>query len=92
MTGIGDGQLAGRRLARPPGRPGPLGQALILMVRVYQASLSALLGRQCRFVPTCSEYFVEAVCKRGALRGALAGIWRILRCHPFARGGYDPLR
>lgn len=65
--------------------------ALIALVRAYQLALSPLVGRQCRFVPTCSNYFVQAVRARGPLRGSLMGIWRILRCHPFCKGGYDPL-
>ena len=65
-------------------------RAVILMVRVYQLTLSPLLGGQCRFQPTCSSYFIEAVRKRGALRGALKGLRRIARCHPLSRGGYDP--
>jgi len=70
--------------------PGPAGAALIFLARLYQATLSPLLGGQCRFVPTCSEYFIRAVRARGALRGGLKGLWRVLRCHPFSRGGYDP--
>ena len=73
------------------GRPGPIGGLLIVLVRMYQQALSPLVGRQCRFVPTCSEYFVQAVRKKGALRGAAAGLWRIVRCNPFSRGGYDPV-
>ena len=69
----------------------PPARALILFVRVYQSTLSPILGRQCRFVPTCSEYFIQAVRRRGALRGALTGLWRILRCNPFGPGGYDPV-
>ena len=67
-------------------------RALILLVRLYQHTLSPLLGGQCRFVPTCSNYFIEAVRKRGAVRGLLLGLWRICRCHPFGRGGYDPVK
>ena len=74
-----------------PGRPGPIGGLLILLVRMYQQALSPLVGGQCRFVPTCSEYFIQAVCKKGALRGVAAGLWRIVRCNPFSRGGYDPV-
>ena len=66
-------------------------RALVWLARLYQATLSPLLGRQCRFVPTCSEYFIEAVRTRGAIRGTLKGLWRICRCHPFSRGGYDPV-
>ena len=74
-----------------PHRAGPIGGLLILLVRMYQQTLSPLLGRQCRFVPTCSEYFIQAVRKKGPLRGAAAGLWRIVRCNPFSRGGYDPV-
>jgi putative membrane protein insertion efficiency factor len=68
-----------------------LALGLIAMVRLYQALLSPWLGRQCRFVPTCSHYFIEAVQKRGPLKGSLMGLWRILRCNPFSKGGYDPV-
>ncbi len=64
---------------------------LILLVHLYQANLSRFFGRQCRFVPTCSEYFIQAITRHGAFRGALKGLWRIFRCHPFSRGGYDPV-
>lgn len=63
---------------------------LIGLVIVYKATLSPLLGRHCRFQPTCSSYFRQAVEKHGALRGSLRGIARICRCHPWHRGGYDP--
>ncbi|MDY7011965.1 MAG: membrane protein insertion efficiency factor YidD [Planctomycetota bacterium] len=71
-------------------RPGPVGKVLILMVRLYQGVLSPFIGRQCRFTPTCSEYFIRAVRARGALVGGLMGLWRILRCNPLGKGGYDP--
>lgn len=64
---------------------------LIGLARLYQATLSPLIGRHCRFQPTCSNYFIEAVRLRGPLVGTALGIWRILRCHPFSRGGYDPV-
>jgi putative membrane protein insertion efficiency factor len=63
---------------------------IIALVRAYQFTLSPIFGRQCRFHPTCSHYMIGAVEKYGAWRGALKGIWRILRCNPFCRGGYDP--
>ena len=72
-------------------KPCLIGKVLILMVRLYQGSLSPFIGRQCRFVPTCSEYFIQAVRKKGALIGGLMGLWRILRCNPFSKGGYDPV-
>ena len=66
------------------------GQILIAFVRVYQWTLSPLIGRQCRFQPTCSNYFIGAVEKYGAIRGSLKGIWRICRCNPYCQGGDDP--
>ena len=63
---------------------------LIGLVRVYQWTLSPIFGRQCRFQPTCSHYFIGAVEKYGAVLGSLKGFWRICRCNPFCRGGYDP--
>ena len=63
---------------------------LILATRLYQVLLSPLLGRHCRFEPSCSEYFIGAVRKYGAIRGASRGIARIIRCNPWNRGGYDP--
>ncbi len=66
------------------------GTLLIGSARVYQWTLSPLIGRHCRFEPTCSNYFIEAVRKYGAVRGAWRGLRRIGRCHPFQPGGYDP--
>ncbi|GAB4162363.1 MAG: membrane protein insertion efficiency factor YidD [Planctomycetaceae bacterium] len=63
---------------------------LIGLVRLYQIFLSPIFGRQCRFHPTCSHYFIEAVQKYGAVVGCYRGIRRIFRCHPFHSGGYDP--
>lgn len=63
---------------------------LILAVRVYQGTVGLVLGGHCRYEPSCSVYFIEAVRKYGALRGAWRGILRICRCHPLHRGGYDP--
>ena len=62
---------------------------LIAGVKLYQRTLSHLIGRQCRFHPTCSEYFILAVVKYGAIRGAAKGIARISRCHPWHPGGVD---
>jgi putative membrane protein insertion efficiency factor len=63
---------------------------LIFAIRIYQVTLSPIVGRQCRFTPTCSNYMIQAVLKHGLLLGVLKGIWRILRCNPFCRGGHDP--
>lgn len=76
-----------------PERPAvsPPARALIALVEVYQAALSPVIGRHCRFRPTCSNYFIEAVEKRGAFVGTLKGLWRICRCNPLCKGGYDPV-
>jgi uncharacterized protein len=63
---------------------------LVGLVIVYKATLSPLLGRHCRFTPTCSAYFRQAVEKHGAVRGSLKGLARIGRCHPWHPGGHDP--
>ena len=64
---------------------------LLLLLAVYRRLISPLLGPRCRFVPTCSTYAVEAVQRHGALRGSWLTLKRLLRCHPFAEGGYDPV-
>lgn len=64
---------------------------VIALLRAYKWALSPMLPAACRYVPSCSEYALEAVERHGALRGGLKAAWRVLRCHPFARGGYDPV-
>jgi putative membrane protein insertion efficiency factor len=64
--------------------------ALIGLVRGYQMLLRPILPSVCRFEPSCSEYFIQAVQKYGPLRGACKGAWRICRCNPFCHGGFDP--
>ncbi|MDO4807304.1 MAG: membrane protein insertion efficiency factor YidD [Coriobacteriales bacterium] len=66
-------------------------RALMRMVRGYQRYVSPILPDSCIYSPTCSEYMLEAIQKYGAARGSWLGIRRILRCHPFHRGGYDPV-
>lgn len=63
---------------------------LISMARLYQITVSPILGPRCRFQPTCSHYFVGAVRKYGAFVGTAKGVARICRCHPWHPGGYDP--
>lgn len=68
-------------------------QILIYVIRLYQKYISPLKGKSsCRFYPTCSQYAVEAITKYGALKGGAMAIWRILRCNPFGKGGYDPVK
>ena len=64
---------------------------LLLLIRIYKKTLSPLLGRHCRFWPTCSEYTSEAVVKYGAAKGLALGAKRLLKCHPFHAGGVDPV-
>jgi putative membrane protein insertion efficiency factor len=65
---------------------------LISLLRFYKAVISPWLPPSCRFVPTCSEYAREAIERHGALRGSMLGVRRLLRCHPFHPGGYDPVK
>ncbi len=74
----------GQRVRQLPAR------GLILGVRFYQVFIGPLLGKHCRFTPSCSHYFIEAVEKYGAIRGAWKGICRIGRCNPWCEGGHDP--
>lgn len=60
-------------------------------LRLYKSAISPLLPPACRYTPTCSEYAYEAVERHGVLRGGWLATRRILRCHPFARGGHDPV-
>jgi putative membrane protein insertion efficiency factor len=64
---------------------------VLMMIRVYQLLISPLLGPRCRFYPTCSHYAAEAISKHGFLKGALLSSRRLLKCHPFHRGGVDPV-
>ncbi len=64
---------------------------LIALVRFYQYAISPLVGRRCRYFPTCSEYTVDAIRKYGAVKGGWLGLKRIFRCHPWHPGGYDPV-
>ena len=61
------------------------------LLGVYKRFLSPMFPPACRYIPTCSEYAMEAVERYGALRGTLMAVARLLRCHPFAKGGYDPV-
>jgi putative membrane protein insertion efficiency factor len=63
---------------------------LIQLVLLYRVTLGRILGGQCRFYPTCSQYAIDAVTKYGAFRGSWKAIKRMLRCHPASRGGFDP--
>ena len=64
---------------------------MIFLIRIYQKFISPLFGAHCIFYPTCSQYFIQALEKYGVIKGSYLGIKRILRCHPWNKGGYDPL-
>jgi uncharacterized protein len=66
-------------------------RAALQLLRAYKRFISPMLRPACRYVPTCSEYALEAIERYGALRGGWMAFWRVLRCHPFAHGGYDPV-
>ena len=64
---------------------------LIKLITFYQITLSLLIGQQCRFYPSCSQYTKEAIARHGVVRGSQLGIKRICHCHPWHAGGYDPV-
>lgn len=67
-------------------------KALLLgMIAVYRYAISPMLGRNCRFMPSCSEYASEAIHRHGSVRGGWLALRRVLRCHPWNPGGYDPV-
>ena len=68
-----------------------IARVLVLLIKGYKTHLSPHLGTNCRFLPTCSEYAMEAIQVHGAFKGSILAIWRILRCNPFGKAGYDPV-
>ncbi|MDO4588357.1 MAG: membrane protein insertion efficiency factor YidD [Fusobacterium sp.] len=64
---------------------------ILLLIRFYQKYISIFLGKNCRFIPTCSAYTYEAIERFGILKGGFLGIKRILKCHPWNPGGFDPV-
>jgi len=68
-----------------------VGRILVTIIRMYQKYLSPLLGANCRFSPTCSQYAIEAIQTHGAFKGGAYFLWRFVRCQPLCRGGYDPV-
>ncbi|MBU0602118.1 MAG: membrane protein insertion efficiency factor YidD [Gammaproteobacteria bacterium] len=64
---------------------------LLSVLAVYRYAISPMLGRNCRFMPSCSEYAAEAISRHGSLRGSWLAVRRVMRCHPWNPGGYDPV-
>ena len=62
-----------------------------MCLRFHKAAISPFLPVSCRYVPTCSEYAAEAIARHGFLYGSVLSLWRVVRCNPFAHGGYDPV-
>jgi putative membrane protein insertion efficiency factor len=63
----------------------------IKLIKLYQKFISPMFPPSCRFYPTCSEYAAQSITKYGIFKGGLKAVWRILRCNPFNKGGYDPV-
>lgn len=72
-------------------KPGVVTRVLMASVRLYQRGISGWLPPMCRFEPSCSHFGIEALRRHGAWRGGWLTIGRLMRCHPFSRGGYDPV-
>lgn len=68
-----------------------IGRLLCVPIRLYQKYISPHLGNNCRFAPSCSSYCIAALTRHGAIKGGLLSLWRILRCNPFGKMGYDPV-
>ena len=68
-----------------------MNKILIALIKLYRKFISPMKGTKCPYIPTCSEYGLEAIEKYGAFKGSLLAIYRILRCNPFSKGGYDPV-
>jgi len=64
---------------------------LLILIKIYQYVISPLTGQNCRYYPTCSAYAIEALEKYGSLKGTALAVKRVLRCHPFHAGGFDPV-
>lgn len=64
---------------------------MLAMIRFYRKAISPLTPASCKYIPTCSQYGLEAIERFGALKGGLLTLWRVLRCNPWSRGGYDPV-
>lgn len=82
---------AASSVSPPAARPSAAGRTLLLLVEAYKVTLAPLIGGFCRYEPSCSRYAEEAVVRHGASRGSALAARRVLRCHPFGPGGFDPV-
>ena len=69
-----------------------IGKFLIKIIEFYQKRISPGMGHRCKYYPSCSEYTKQAIMKYGSIKGIFMGLWRLLRCNPFSKGGYDPVK
>lgn len=69
-----------------------ISKLFIALIKIYKRFISPLLGNRCRFYPSCSSYAIQAISKYGAVKGGFMSLKRIMRCHPFNPGGYDPVK
>ena len=74
-----------------PKQTGPVARLMLALIRAYQLTLSALIGRHCRHLPSCSAYAAEAIARHGAWAGFWLGLFRVGRCHPWGTHGFDPV-
>lgn len=65
---------------------------MIGLIKFYRKQISPMSPPKCKYIPTCSQYAIEAIEKYGVIKGGFMALWRILRCNPFSRGGYDPVK
>ena len=65
---------------------------ILYLIKIYREKISPMYPPRCKYVPTCSQYALEAIEKYGVIKGGLMSIWRILRCNPFSKGGFDPVK
>ena len=65
---------------------------LIKLIKFYRKRISPMTPLRCKYIPTCSQYAIEAIEKYGAFKGGFLALWRILRCNPFSKGGFDPIK
>uniref|UniRef100_A0A7C4U6G8 Putative membrane protein insertion efficiency factor n=1 Tax=candidate division WOR-3 bacterium TaxID=2052148 RepID=A0A7C4U6G8_UNCW3 len=69
-----------------------MNRLFVFLIDIYQRFVSPFLPHSCRFYPSCSEYTKEAILRKGFIKGIFLGVYRIIRCNPFNKGGYDPVR
>ena len=69
-----------------------ISRALVFLLKIYKKYISPMLPDSCRFEPTCSVYSMQAIMKYGFIKGTYLSMWRVMRCNPFSKGGYDPVK